>query len=325
MEALTDGLNLALDGLLALTLLWVGWRVLTSKNLFKGIVLFIAFGLIMALIWVRLAAPDVALAEAAIGAGLTGALLLAAWSRLARSEVSDGFDDTAATATQPRSAAVNIATKAVLFGVSTIVFCGLAAAVLSLPPSPGLGDRVAENLVESGVENPVTAVLLNFRAYDTLLEMGVLFLAVVAAWSLTPARTRITSDPGNIFGAFVQLLVPLMVLVSAYLLWIGARAPGGAFQAGAVLAAALILTLLTGRNIGAAWLGWPLRLMLSFGLSVFIAIGFAVMAIDDRFLEYPAGTAGQVILLIEVAATLSIGITLAALFHGGRPEGRARP
>jgi len=36
----------------------------------------------MALDWVRLAAPDVALAEAAIGAGLTGALLMAALARL---------------------------------------------------------------------------------------------------------------------------------------------------------------------------------------------------------------------------------------------------
>jgi uncharacterized MnhB-related membrane protein len=45
-------------------------------------VLFIAFGLLMALAWVRLDAPDIALAEAAIGAGLTGAILLAALARL---------------------------------------------------------------------------------------------------------------------------------------------------------------------------------------------------------------------------------------------------
>ena len=44
--------------------------------------LFISFGLLLALAWVRLAAPDVALAEAGIGAGLTGALLMAALARL---------------------------------------------------------------------------------------------------------------------------------------------------------------------------------------------------------------------------------------------------
>lgn len=70
------------DGVLCVLLLWLAWRALACPDLFKAIVLFIAFGLLMAIAWVRLAAPDVALAEAAIGAGLTGALLLAALARL---------------------------------------------------------------------------------------------------------------------------------------------------------------------------------------------------------------------------------------------------
>lgn len=72
----------ALDGGLALALVWIGWRALASAELFKAVVLFIAFGLLLTLVWVRLDAPDVALAEAAIGAGLTGALLLDALARL---------------------------------------------------------------------------------------------------------------------------------------------------------------------------------------------------------------------------------------------------
>ena len=74
------------DGLLGLGLLGLAWRAMACADLFKAIVLFIAFGLLMALAWVRLEAPDVALAEAAIGAGLTGALLLAALARLEKSE-----------------------------------------------------------------------------------------------------------------------------------------------------------------------------------------------------------------------------------------------
>jgi uncharacterized MnhB-related membrane protein len=75
-------LQVAFDSLLGLCLLWLAWRTLASPDLFKAIVLFISFGLLMTLVWVRLDAPDVALAEAAIGAGLTGALLLAALARL---------------------------------------------------------------------------------------------------------------------------------------------------------------------------------------------------------------------------------------------------
>ncbi|MFP7754704.1 Na(+)/H(+) antiporter subunit B [Thermodesulfobacteriota bacterium B35] len=72
----------AFDGLLGLTLIWLAWRALASPDLFRAIVLFISFGLVMALAWVRLGGIDIALAEAAIGAGLTGALLLAAQARL---------------------------------------------------------------------------------------------------------------------------------------------------------------------------------------------------------------------------------------------------
>ena len=55
---------------------------LSLKDGFAGIVVFISNGLLLALCWARLGAPDVAMAEAAIGAGLTGALLLAALRRL---------------------------------------------------------------------------------------------------------------------------------------------------------------------------------------------------------------------------------------------------
>ncbi len=64
------------DLLLAGALVWSGVRALTVADLFRAVILFIIFGLLMALAWARLGAPDIALAEAAIGAGLAGALLL---------------------------------------------------------------------------------------------------------------------------------------------------------------------------------------------------------------------------------------------------------
>ena len=75
-------LALAFDLLLIAALVWSAARALTVANLFRGVVLFIVFGLLMALAWARLGAPDIALAEAAIGAGLTGALLLDAVGHL---------------------------------------------------------------------------------------------------------------------------------------------------------------------------------------------------------------------------------------------------
>jgi uncharacterized MnhB-related membrane protein len=90
-------LDWAIDGLLALALLAVAGGALASADLFRAVVLFIGFGLVLALIWVRLDAPDLALAEAAIGAGLTGALLLVALARLERADRAgcqgEGDDD----------------------------------------------------------------------------------------------------------------------------------------------------------------------------------------------------------------------------------------
>jgi len=77
------------DGVLALVLLVLAWQLLRSPNLFKAIVLFISFGLMLSLAWVRLKAVDIALAEAAIGAGLTGALFLTALERLKRNNQKD--------------------------------------------------------------------------------------------------------------------------------------------------------------------------------------------------------------------------------------------
>lgn len=74
------------DGLLLLLLLVLAWRSLNDRDLFRAVLKFIALGLLLAVAWVRLRAPDVALAEAAVGSGLTGALILAGWVRMKRRE-----------------------------------------------------------------------------------------------------------------------------------------------------------------------------------------------------------------------------------------------
>jgi uncharacterized MnhB-related membrane protein len=69
------------DGILSLLLVWLAWRAVNDRDLLRATVSFIALGLVLALTWFRLAAPDLALAEAAVGSGLTGALLLVALRR----------------------------------------------------------------------------------------------------------------------------------------------------------------------------------------------------------------------------------------------------
>jgi len=169
-----------------------------------------------------------------------------------------------------------------LVAMLLVLAAGLSYAVLSLPAqSPGLTAYVAENIKTSGVSNPVTAVLLNFRAYDTLLEMGVLLLALLGTWSLSNVPEQRAASP---------------------------------------LGAAGVLLLLVGWYPGTRFTGLALRIALVMGMGTFIAAGIVFMLVGRRMLEYPPPFAAALILLIEAAATLSIGITLAALFLGGRPE-----
>ena len=74
------------DGLLLLVIVVLAWRSLNDRDVFRAVISFIALGLLIAVAWVRLPAPDVALAEAAVGSGLTGALILSALVRMRRRE-----------------------------------------------------------------------------------------------------------------------------------------------------------------------------------------------------------------------------------------------
>ena len=188
--------------------------------------------------------------------------------------------------------------------------------------APGLQAAVMAQLADSGVENPITAVLLNFRSFDTLLEIAVLFLVAAATLPDTsPTQpfvnsiggTAINRHPEPVLITLVRLLVPATVLVSAYLLWIGAYAPGGAFQAGALLAGSGVLLSLTGRY-QFCFSGSAARWLLIAGLSVFILAAALVALQTGLLLQYPIASAGLLILLIEATLTVSIGATLLLLY-----------
>lgn len=190
----------------------------------------------------------------------------------------------------------------------------LARAMLELPGfAVRLPDAVAANLADSGVAHPVTAVLLNFRGYDTLLEVAVLLLALVGVLALGRRRAAGAAPAHPVLQTLARLVAPLMVLVAGYLLWVGAYAPGGAFQAGAVLAAAGVLLRLAGLLPAWAEPGLMLRSGLVLGLAVFVAVAAALVG-EGSLLQYPPAAAGALILLIEAGLTVSIGLTLAGLY-----------
>src|SRR6516162_2719040 len=213
---------MAFDIGLALLVVGVATWTIVAHNTFVAVVGFVTYGLLLALVWVRLAAPDVALTEAALGSGLTGGLLVGASTRLRRAETR------AVDERQPASLRLAAAV------LCTLVSAGVAAIVLLLPePAPTLAPQAMVNMPATGLGNPVTAVLMAYRAIDTLLETVVLLLALVGIWSLAPDRVwgglpgaRHHADPEGVLTFIAQLLVAMGILVGIHVFWIGSVAPG---------------------------------------------------------------------------------------------------
>ena len=214
----------------------------------------------------------------------------------------------------------------VLLGTLAVIGAALAWVfwdTVAVQASGRLADLALDRVPESGVSNPVTAVLLNFRAYDTLLELAVLMAAILGIWSTGPAVPGFL-PAGEVLGKLAATIVPLLILSAGYLLWVGGHAPGGAFQAGALLGAAGVVLRLSGRpDAGLPSLTW-LRLAIVLGVLAFVAAALVLMAAGYGFLTFPPAVAKWVILAIETAATLAIGATLAAAYLAGEPTG-ARP
>ncbi|WGZ94078.1 MAG: DUF4040 domain-containing protein [Candidatus Thiothrix putei] len=309
---LLDGLWGILDLLLVAVLLLLAMAAVLSSDRRRSMMLFIVFGLVLALVWARLHAPDIALAEAAIGAGLGGALLMATLRRDTHQQ-TDQF---------PQHATVLWGAGVLVMVLGTMIAWGLFSVLPTVEQTWRKGAAVDAQLAFSGISHPVTAVLLNFRAWDTLLELAVLLAAILGIRALGYVRAAYVTE-----AAFSQLavwLVPLLILMAGYVLWAGAHSPGGAFQAGALLAGAGILLRLAGySHAGLPTTRWLVRLGLVAGTGVFLLVGLALLGWGQGFLHYPVAYAKWWILLIEMLATVSIGMTLTLAFMGGIPEKEA--
>ena len=115
------------------------------------------------------------------------------------------------------------------------------------------GRYYAEHTAQDiGAANIVTAIIVTYRGLDTIGEVTVLFLTAAIVGMLLSrgnhkgkSLQRELPQSGELLTTGSYLLVPLILLLGAYVFINGHLTPGGGFQGGAIIASAILLMLLT--------------------------------------------------------------------------------
>lgn len=156
-------------------------------------------------------------------------------------------------------------------GMSIFLCCALIAVLLyTVSGLPNYGEvdvptnnEVAEKYIVDGLEDTgatsiIAGMILDYRAFDTLGESSVLFIAVSAVIILLKRdpdcpRDRqqeeenrrnellIKSQPNIVLKTVGKIMVPFILIFGCYVVLNGHISPGGGFSGGAVMGAALIL------------------------------------------------------------------------------------
>jgi multicomponent K+:H+ antiporter subunit A len=327
---------LPVDGIsLLATLGMIAAAVATAvlhRQRFVALVLIGAVGLVVSLIFVKFSAPDLALTQLSVEV-VTIVLLLLALYFLPQHK--------ARLATSPR-----LLRDIGLAGVVGVAAGALTWAVLTRPYET-IADYFLENAKPGGGgTNVVNVILVDFRGYDTLGEITVLGLAALGIYAMLdrlvlPGPER---DPQGrawnwdthpaIMASFARLLLPLALLVSAFIFLRGHNQPGGGFIAGLVTAVALIMQYLAN---GSQWTEsrLPANMHPVVGIGVFIAtltglvswlFGYPFLTSTFTYLYWP------IVGKFEVASAMAfdlgvylvvVGSTLLILIHLGLMHGAA--
>ncbi len=312
-------------GIFLLTLLVItAVAIVRTENLFVAVMLMGIASLLIAANFFVLDAADVALTEAAVGAGISTVLFLSA---LALTSERERYK------TRSRLLSFIVVAAAAL----VVIYATFDKPRLGDPEAPAQV-HVAPWYLENtpryiDIPNVVTAVLGSYRGYDTLGEVFVVFTAGIGVLFLLGKGGARGPLKGGGAGEGLRhhliprvvgrILVPFILLFGLYVQFHGEYGPGGGFQAGAIIAAAFILyALLEGERRALEVL--PQRALLALiaaGPLIYVAVGIAGMLLGGNFLDYSPLSDNPVkgqqlgIILIEAGVGITVTGVLLAIFH----------
>ncbi len=187
---------------------------------------------------------------------------------------------------------------------------------------------VSEHYIEKGINenrgsNLVTSIVVNYRGFDTLGEVTVLFLAATGlSFLLFSCKCRREFDKvisSLVLRTATSTLYPLILLFGAYIFIHGHLTPGGGFQGGAVIASGVMLLFMSFRNFNINHR--ELSTIESLAGISFVALGLAGLIVSNSFLAnklLPLGNwnalfSAGVIPLIYIAVGFKVGSELSGL------------
>lgn len=159
-----------------------------TKRTLTSIILFTTFSLVMSILWIIIKSPDLAITEAAVGAGITSLLFYVALRNIDEIKVDDKLKH------KNNKTSNNSLSYKIFSGFFTIGIISILLITVSFLPQQGSPHVPALNNVftryigsgvkETGALNIVAAVILDYRAFDTFGEATMLFTATMAVVSL---------------------------------------------------------------------------------------------------------------------------------------------
>ena len=309
--------NNFLLGLLMIT----GFAIVRMRNLLAVAMLTSIYSLLSASLFVVLDAVDVALTEAAIGAGIFTILMLGTIGLTTEREKEPGHKPYLPLV-------VVLATGAALiYGTLDMPRYGDPTAPVHQHVAPAY---LQDTPGKIGIPNVVTSVLASYRGYDTLGEVTVIFTAAVGVMSLLGYRThrRNVQMPGAhksvVLRVITKLFFPLILLFSLYVLFHGDFGPGGGFQAGVIFATGFILYAMA-YGLGNIQRIIPytlLRIMMAAGVLIYVGVGIEAMLLGGKFLEYSVLAGDPVsgqhlgIMLIESGIGITVASVVLVIYYG---------
>jgi len=166
----------AVEGSLLAFVVLTALATALARDVLAAVIVFGAYSLGMAALYTFYRAPDVALTEAAISAGVTTVLLLLTLAKTTRIDHDVAFE----SVNLPAVGAVGLLFGGLLLTMGDIPAVGSPDAPVWSNPEVSQW-YLAESYAQTGVENTVMAVLAAFRGFDTFGEAVVVFAGGIAA------------------------------------------------------------------------------------------------------------------------------------------------